>query len=80
MQGGATLVDVREYGEMPEMNAYPHLRIPLSVLQDKMNDIPEGDVVFLCQSGIRSLKALALFRQQYPVKNAYSLKGGVSAL
>jgi adenylyltransferase/sulfurtransferase len=65
----ATFIDVREEGE-PE-SPTPFLRIPMSRLQEE--HLPEGALVFACQSGRRSL---ALTKKLAVTREAYSLRGG----
>jgi adenylyltransferase/sulfurtransferase len=80
MKQNATLVDVREYGEMPDIDWLPHLHIPLSVLQNRLSEIEGDKVIFLCRSGIRSKKALAIYASYCKAGKAYSLKGGIEQL
>ena len=57
---GALLVDVRELNEINEVSFdVPRiLLIPLSELEDRWPEIPkEGDVIFVCAAGVKSLKA-----------------------
>lgn len=60
VQEGALLVDVRENDEVQEL-AYdvPNiLQIPLSEFEERFNEIPQDrEVVLVCRSGGRSLKA-----------------------
>ncbi len=76
----ATIVDVREFGEQPELS-FPHLHIPLSHLEDQLNEITGETIIFLCQSGIRSKKAMEIYSSQsHSSNNVYSLKGGILKL
>lgn len=84
-RGGVEVVDVREYHEQPELQGIAHRRIPLSVLPQQMDTIQSDadTVVFVCQSGARSLRAASAFQAAGPSAHAlrvYSLKGGVHAL
>ncbi len=74
---GTALIDVREYGELPEVTSLVHQKIPMSGLEKKLSDISADDVVFICQHGIRSLHAGELLLQAAPAKRVYSLKGGL---
>lgn len=74
-----TLVDVREPGELPELGALRHTRIPLSVLDHHLHQIRGETIVFICQSGKRSLQA-AKKLLQHPANTSqriFSLKGGL---
>jgi molybdopterin/thiamine biosynthesis adenylyltransferase/rhodanese-related sulfurtransferase len=73
-----TVIDVRELDELPELTNITYQRIPLSLLESHKK-LLNGTVVFVCQSGKRSLKAAALFGDAEGLK-VYSLKGGVNAL
>lgn len=72
------LVDVREKSELPRLSEYTHLAIPLSELPNRIDELNDGDIVFICQSGVRSQSAAALIRNNS--NKVYSFKGGVIAL
>lgn len=74
------LVDIREAHELPKLNILPHLTIPLSELHNRLNDLNNSNVVFVCQSGRRSLQAVMMIKNEKNIIKAYSLKGGVEAL
>lgn len=77
----ATIVDVREYGEMPVITSFRHLHIPLSVFESRVNEMNGDIIIFVCQSGIRSKKALDIFTSQHKGSSRlYSLKGGLREL
>ena len=76
----AAIVDVREYGEMPEITAFESVRIPLSELGNRMDEIKKDTVIFICRSGIRSKKAAEIFGQKNKDKQLFSLKGGVGTM
>jgi len=74
------VVDVREHGELPEIADVDHLNIPLSQLKDKIATLDVSvPVVFVCQSGLRSAKAVAIAKEVLPLLQTYSLKGGWQA-
>lgn len=57
---GALLVDVREKKEVEELafNVPNIVNIPLSIFEEHYTELPqERDLVIVCRSGIRSLKA-----------------------
>lgn len=72
-----TIIDVREYGEVPEVTAFKHLSIPLSELREDVPLIDGDQIVLFCQSGIRSVIAGELLLDSYPDKRFYTLKGGI---
>ncbi|MBK7058873.1 MAG: rhodanese-like domain-containing protein [Leptospiraceae bacterium] len=93
---GALLVDVRELNEINEVSFdVPRiLLIPLSELEDRWQEIPkEGDVIFVCAAGVKSLKATYyLMNRGYTnvmnmehgmdrwIKKGFPTKGNVSAV
>jgi molybdopterin/thiamine biosynthesis adenylyltransferase/rhodanese-related sulfurtransferase len=74
------LVDVRELTEKPRLDFHPHLSIPLASLNSNLDNLLNKEVVFVCQSGKRSLKAALLYLSVMPNTKVYSLKGGVNEL
>lgn len=62
------IIDVREPDEVAS-GSVPHaLNVPMSVLSQRMRDIPKDvSIVFICASGHRSARAAELFR-----KNGYA--------
>ena len=72
------LVDVREIGELPRLSEYDHLSIPLSQLENRIDELNGHDIVFICQSGIRSQSAVTLIKNN--ATKVFSFKGGVIAL
>ncbi|UOB18069.1 HesA/MoeB/ThiF family protein [Abyssalbus ytuae] len=60
------LLDVREYGELPEINLPNAVQIPLSILPDELNKLNKKDSIFIfCQSGIRSLEAVKILKENH---------------
>lgn len=76
------MVDVREDFELPKISTYQHLKIPLSILDKQFESIQKDTVIFVCQSGKRSLMAAQLYQKMIGPnkKNVYSFNGGVGAL
>lgn len=72
------LIDVRELAEQPRITQFNQLSIPLAQLENRIGEMSNKSVVFVCQSGIRSQTALSKFGTK--IKNAYSLKGGINEL
>ncbi len=74
----ALLIDVREANELPEGGAFPHQKIPLSLLRTEVPAISAAVVVVFCQSGKRSQEAATILRAKYgDSKTIYSLRGGL---
>jgi sulfur-carrier protein adenylyltransferase/sulfurtransferase len=72
------LVDIRELTEKPRLTQFNHLSIPLSQLNKEQAQLRNKSVVFLCQSGTRSKKAVTNFASS--TREAFSLSGGVNEL
>jgi sulfur-carrier protein adenylyltransferase/sulfurtransferase len=74
------LVDVRELKENPRLDTYKPIEISISDLRENRNNLPEKPLVFVCQSGKRSLLAVKIMLQYNPKASVYSLKGGVNEM
>ena len=73
------IIDVRELGELPEINEFNYLQIPLSVFEESIPLIESDTVVLFCQSGKRSrLAAQSLMDRMGTSKKIYSLQGGIT--
>jgi adenylyltransferase/sulfurtransferase len=68
---------VREENEQPAISFVNHEKMPLSGLKEQLEKIEGETVVFICQSGKRSLQAAKLMAAVNARINIYSLKGGV---
>ena len=76
--GNVTVVDVRESTELPRVDQFKHLNIPVSLLQQTDKKFNTDTIVFFCQSGKRSLQAAQQMDKIYgDTKKIYSLKGGI---
>jgi molybdopterin/thiamine biosynthesis adenylyltransferase/rhodanese-related sulfurtransferase len=77
-RGDTLVVDVREKDEQPALAYVEHLRIPLSAIEREGLVTNARRVVFVCQSGARSLRAaFSVSGKAAGPMEAYSLKGGV---
>ncbi len=72
------LVDIREEDEMPRLVSFQHLSIPLNTLLQHQETLQNKELVFICQTGVRSKKAAAMMKNI--CHNVYSLQGGVNEL
>lgn len=73
-----TIIDVRELGELPIVNEFNFIPIPLSIFETEINNFSlTENVVLFCQQGKRSLKALKILKDKFNTIQAYSLKGGI---
>ena len=72
------IIDVREFGEQPEVDEFNHAKIPMSVFRDEMKGIKENNVIIFCQVGQRSLIAARTLSSYFGnTKKVYSLSGGI---
>ena len=73
------LIDVREEYEFERYNI-GGLNIPYSVFEESFDSINlTQKTVLVCQTGERSLKALAVLKNNIPSIEVYNLEGGVQA-
>lgn len=74
-----TIVDVREFGELPAIEDFPFIQIPLSQFANSVDKIPAGKTtVIVCQSGKRSMVATRMLKEKFPERKVFSLTGGVT--
>ena len=74
------LIDLRNAEEMPRLPV-DHLPIPLATLAAQVEKINRPRVIFICQTGKRSLAAAQFLQQQYPGRyQIVHLAGGMDAL
>lgn len=79
-EGNVLIVDVREPHEIPGLQRWPNKKLPLARLMQNQEDWSAKRVVFICQTGNRSLAAAHWAKTKYAGIRFYSLKGGVLAL
>jgi len=73
-----TIIDVREHGELPEVDEFAYLTIPITLLKNKIPYIENDKIITFCQTGQRSLLAARLMIAEFgDKKEIYSLKGGI---
>lgn len=78
-QGKAfSIIDVREDWEFEERNIGGQ-HIPLGDLMDNVAALPEGPLLFVCQSGRRSAAAIAMLKDKKTEQALINLKGGLLA-
>ncbi len=74
------IIDVREKGELPEVDEFSFTLIPLSEFESLVSTIStDKKIVIFCKSGKRSLKAVKILSETYPDSKVYSLSGGIEA-
>jgi len=69
------VIDVREKGEKPFINSFPHINIPMSELKKKVPTITQRNILVFCHAGIRSVDAAQYLSDGK--NNVYNLKGGI---
>jgi len=76
--GNVDVVDVRELHEMPAIDEFKHIKIPLAQLADNSSLIKSENIIAFCQSGKRSLQATKILSGIFgDTKKVYSLRGGI---
>lgn len=76
-QPGHFVLDVRELHEYPTVD-FVHARIPMSVLKESLDQLPNQPVYIICHQGIRSVYAAQYIKLHKGVET-YSVKGGLTA-
>lgn len=72
------IIDVREMDELPKVDEFVFMQIPLSKFEEAINDIStKNKIIVFCQSGKRSLVAVKMLNERFPECTALSLKGGI---
>jgi len=72
------IIDVREKGELPLINDFKNINIPLTQLSQSFGDLMNEVIVVFCQTGKRSAQAVQqLFDHFGTTKKIYSLNGGI---
>lgn len=74
---GAVLLDVREDDEWAAGHAPDAVHIPMTVLADRLDEVPDGDPVYvICRSGGRSARVAGYLNANG--WDAVSVDGGMS--
>ncbi|MBK8670109.1 MAG: rhodanese-like domain-containing protein [Saprospiraceae bacterium] len=73
------IVDIREKEELSTKINNEVLHIPMSDWGNLENKIPHNQtIIFVCQSGVRSKRAVLLMKDKYPNMHVFSLKDGMN--
>ena len=75
-----TLIDVRTEAEYKESHVPGAKNIPVQVLADNLNAIPEGPVLLICRSGRRAQRAYELIHEIRPTQQLWYLEGNQTTL
>ena len=62
-KGNADVIDVREPNEIPVVNEFSNISIPLAQLADNSFRIKSDTVIAFCQTGNRSLHAAIILKK-----------------
>jgi rhodanese-related sulfurtransferase len=74
------IVDVRQPWEYKLCHIAESLNIPLGILPDQIDTIPEGKkIVTICHHGVRSKQAAIMLSQFGGFTEVFSLQGGLDA-
>ncbi len=73
---GATLVDVREQNEVDEVRVDGAVVLPMSTLQEHLDELPEGPLYIMCHAGGRSARVTQFLEQQG--YDATNVEGGIT--
>src|SRR5688500_8132197 len=77
-KGEVDIIDIRELHELPEVNEFSNIKIPLALLANNSGLIKSETVITFCQTGKRSLQATRILSGIFgDKKRIYSLKGGI---
>lgn len=77
-QENSVLIDVRECNELPRILNLPVKEIPLSEISHQAEMYKDKAVVILlCQTGVRSKKAIEVLTKQYPDKRYFNVVNGM---
>ncbi|MFZ1704517.1 MAG: HesA/MoeB/ThiF family protein [Saprospiraceae bacterium] len=75
------LIDVRESFESPNIKGFPFLNIPINKLEEQKDILASFEnIVFICQTGNRSLKAFEWAKQNLPEVGVFHFQPGVRYL
>ena len=72
------LIDVREIHEQPKITSLQVVEMPLSGLDLNASLFKDGQAfIFICQSGVRSRKAIDMLAHLYPNKRFFNITRGI---
>jgi molybdopterin/thiamine biosynthesis adenylyltransferase/rhodanese-related sulfurtransferase len=75
------LLDVREADELPHLEKYSCISIPLRELRGRLHELHSAQtIVVFCQSGNRSKVAVRELQQLSTFRQVWSIQGGIAAL
>ncbi|MCB7480160.1 HesA/MoeB/ThiF family protein [Christiangramia sediminis] len=74
-------LDIREIFEQPKITSDKVIQIPLSELEDRLDEIPkQEEILVFCQSGKRSKKVVDLLQAEFDFNNLKNVEGGIETI
>lgn len=74
-------LDIRELFEQPKITSEKVMQIPLSMLDERIWEIPkQEEVLVFCQSGKRSKRVVELLKAEYGFENLKNVEGGIETI
>lgn len=78
--GAATVIDIREDGELQAQHVPGMLHIPMSEIQDRLDELPtDTEIVLFCRSGNRSGRVADLLNAMGDWGDVANCVGGILA-
>jgi rhodanese-related sulfurtransferase len=77
--GDLSIVDIREQGEHNQTHIPGVPLIPMSMLAERMDELPDGPLVILCRSGDRSARVTEYLSSVGAHGEVANLDGGIIA-
>ncbi|WP_298505910.1 HesA/MoeB/ThiF family protein [uncultured Maribacter sp.] len=75
------LIDVRTENEFETEHLIGALNIPLDEIEERLKELRiVGPIYFICQSGIRSKKAISIVKTIFPEASCVNVNGGMNSL
>jgi sulfur-carrier protein adenylyltransferase/sulfurtransferase len=72
------ILDIREQGELPRVNEFEHLNLPLSQLKNNFKNLPsKKTIIVFCNSGQRSSQVRNFLKDHLPETEILCLSGGI---
>ena len=75
--GEVAIVDVREPDEIATTHVSGMLNIPMSELQDRLDELPEGHLAIFCRSGNRSGQVADYLNNLGDYGEVANIEGGI---
>jgi sulfur-carrier protein adenylyltransferase/sulfurtransferase len=73
-----SIVDIRGESELPKWTLTDYKAIELKDLHLRIDELPQGKILFICQAGVRSVEAARIATNHFKDNSRfYSLKGGL---